>query len=143
MREYMVCRLGRPEDTTKPRLQQEGLNLEDMEQEVPRAAPQARRNERVPRPILDDFVANRNHPRNGHGYYVKPADREDKSGQIVHTNEESAVAYAKELAAKNPKVLYGVFTCVRVFETTEPNVIEKSFNDSGELIIDKEKEENV
>jgi hypothetical protein len=143
MREWMVIRLGRPEDTTKPHLMMTG-EPQVVEDFAVQDAPRARTRNEQPRAEgeLRGFAAGLQQPaqpqrrRAGYGYHVKQADRDDKSGQIVHTSEEAAQAYAKELAARFPKVLFGVFSCVRVYETTEPQVIEKSFNDGGELVIE-------
>jgi len=50
------------------------------------------------------------------------------------TSRKAAQLWAKEQAEKNPKVMYGIYECVQVFETTTPTIIEKKFNDAGELI---------
>lgn len=55
----------------------------------------------------------------------------------------AALTYAKEQASKNPKTAYGVFSCSDVFETTVPEIIEKQFNEAGELIVKKNEVSNV
>lgn len=55
------------------------------------------------------------------------------------TNEDEALAVAKDLATRNPTVQYGVFSATRVFETTKPQVLEKTYNQEGELVVNKEK----
>jgi hypothetical protein len=54
---------------------------------------------------------------------------------VAFTSKETAMLYAQQEAGKHPKVAYGVFDCCGVYETTTPTVIEKSFNESGELIL--------
>lgn len=54
---------------------------------------------------------------------------------IVFDTEEAAEQYANEQAAKIPKTLFAVMGVLKVFETTQPTVIEKRFNDKGELIL--------
>jgi hypothetical protein len=54
---------------------------------------------------------------------------------LAWNSKTAAESYAKEMAGKNPKTAYGVFSCVDVFETTAPEVIEKQFNDQGELVV--------
>jgi hypothetical protein len=146
MREWYVIRLNRPEDTTKGRItnasDQQQLNVEDLvEMEVPRTLPQRDRNRGVADRIEQARVQlNQSRPaqkKSGYGYYCRPGDRDDKSGQIAHTTEEAAERYAEELAAKTPGVMYGIFVCSKVFETTTPSVITKKFNDSGELVLDE------
>lgn len=57
------------------------------------------------------------------------------------TDEASALAVAKDLAVKNPTVQYGVFAATRIFETTKPQVLEKTYNADNELVIKKGEEE--
>lgn len=54
---------------------------------------------------------------------------------LAFTSREAARLHAKDLAGKTPKIAYGVFACVDVYETTAPEVIEKKFNDAGELVL--------
>lgn len=54
---------------------------------------------------------------------------------------ELAEKYAVELASQHPGKQYGVFSCVRVFETTTPQVITKKFTDAGELALDTGEQE--
>jgi hypothetical protein len=65
---------------------------------------------------------------------------------MAWNTKSAAENYAKEMAGKNPKTAYGVFSCVDVFETTVPEVIEKQFNDQGELVVkatSKEKQDVI
>lgn len=55
----------------------------------------------------------------------------------------AALTYAKEQASRNPKTAYGVFSCSDVFETTVPEIIEKQFNEAGELIVKKSEVSNA
>lgn len=48
--------------------------------------------------------------------------------------QDAAVAAARDLAAKHPKTPFAIFTVDQVFETTEPKVIIKSFNNQNELV---------
>lgn len=134
MREYYVIRLGRPKDPTKV------LPGAQLQMEAPPRAQPARREGRVrmgndgPEAIGLAFAPNNQQQ----GFYVKPFDTTDKSGAIVHTSEEAAETFAREMAAKHPQVLFGVFSCVKVFETTEPNVVVKTFNASNELVVESQ-----
>jgi hypothetical protein len=158
MREWYVIRLGRPVDSTKGHIYNgDALDLELVE-EAPAVeeAPRARgRNQRPmtigaagEQPVLNNWIQQAGNAarqpkqkKAGYGYFVRPGDRDDKSGQVAHTSKDAAVGYAQELAAKNPKVMYGVFECIRVFETTTPTIISKSFNDGDELVIESNEEE--
>lgn len=64
-------------------------------------------------------------------------DRETQK-QIDNCFETPALAeqHAVKLASENPGKQYGIFTCVRVFETTTPQVITKKFTKNGELALD-------
>lgn len=145
MREWYVMRLGRAEDTNKARIYT-GIGVGDGDlAEFPNDAPrQARRPAiqqgglDVQQPRIGVMPQGRNS--NSYGYFVKQ-ERDDKSGMIAHSTEEAAIEYAKELAAKNPKVMYGVFSCLKVFETSEPQIITKKFNDGGELVLDIQSEQ--
>jgi len=68
----------------------------------------------------------------GYGFEL---GREDRNNNMVFTSEEAAERWAREQAALNPKVQFGIFSCGKVFETTAPVVIEKKFNDAGELLV--------
>lgn len=95
------------------------------EDRVQEAAPRAAR-----RNALDEEVQIGNDGGFGQGLETKEA-RE----VMIFTSENKANEYAEDLAGKRPKELFGVFSCVQVFETTTPQVIRKQFNDSGELKI--------
>lgn len=64
-------------------------------------------------------------------------DRESQK-QIDNCFEipELAEKYAAELASQHPGKQYGIFTCIRVFETTTPQVITKKFTEAGELALE-------
>lgn len=131
MREFYVIRLGRPQDANKSLAT--GPNPGVVEDLVGGfAAPARNRRNEIPQQAAPTVPQRQQ----GFGYYVKPADNTDKSGSIAHTTLEAAEKYAGELAGKTPGVMYGVFTCVKVFETTTPTIITKKFNDSGELVLD-------
>lgn len=151
MREWLVIRLGRPEDTSKGRVgsnaqapEGQGIRVgggwADAVQVAPRARPR-NRNEDLADMAMQIAVApgQQQVPPQavGYGYYAKPADRDDKSGSLTFTTEEAAVEYAQELAAKQPQVLFGVFSCNAVFETAAPKVLKKRFNDGGELVMEE------
>lgn len=51
------------------------------------------------------------------------------------TDQNVAIAAAKDLAMKNPGVQYAVFGIVSIFETTKPTYVEKVVNDAGEIVI--------
>jgi hypothetical protein len=64
--------------------------------------------------------------------------------EIAFTTKNAAIEYAKQQASKTPTIAYGVYGCVDVFETTAPTVIEKQFNEGGELVLKSvEKVENA
>jgi hypothetical protein len=68
----------------------------------------------------------------GYGLYL--ASKETKE-ILAFTTKEKAQQYAKYQAGLNPSKLYGIYSCEQVFETTEPTIIEKKFNDAGELVL--------
>lgn len=72
------------------------------------------------------------------GYGFKIASADIKRMQMGFTTEQAAKDYAKNEAEKNPKVLFGVFGCNTTYETTTPTIIQKSFNQDGELTPVKE-----
>src|ERR1700744_2395196 len=136
MREWLVVRLNRPTDSSKPPVYTQNIELagqpvgEELQraERAPRPAPR-NRNEQPEAGLNMDQWANiegigdalRGAPakkKAGYGFFVKPAATDDYSGKIVHTDQESAEAYAQALAARNPGVLFGVFECAKVFETT-------------------------
>jgi hypothetical protein len=149
MREWYVIRLGRGENTTKahwfdPNNQQ--AQLQGPGELAPAGA--ARRPRREGEENLNFRIndmrqqAAAPQQQQGFGYYIKP-EREDFSGIITFTDHPTAVAYAAQQASMNPKVQYGVFECVEVYETTEPVVIVKSYNDGGELVIQQAQQEEL
>ena len=70
---------------------------------------------------------------NGFGEELSRAAMRDPV--IRFSTQEAAEVYAKQLAEKNPKVLYGVFGVLSLFETSKAPIIEKKFNDAGELVV--------
>lgn len=67
----------------------------------------------------------------GYGYYITSKDA--KELDKVFTTENAAIKYAQQRAEETPTVTFGVFGCLRVYETTTPSLIEKSFTADGEL----------
>jgi hypothetical protein len=98
----------------------------------PRPAPRLRRRDEVDE-LLDGGEEAAPQGDQGYGFYIHRDDLKDMNA--VFTTELAAENYAKEQAEKNPKTLYGVFGCVKVFETTTPTIIEKTYNDAGELLV--------
>lgn len=80
--------------------------------------------------IIEDEVAPAVDP--GYGFGLQSKEQKE---MMVFTTKGKATEYAKNRAAKSPGVLFGVFSCDQVFETTEPDVITKTFNDAGELVL--------
>jgi len=70
-------------------------------------------------------------PPEGRGFYLDANSK--KQFDKAYTTQEFAEAQARLRAEKEPKRPFGVFSCVSVFETTVPTVIEKEFNENGEL----------
>jgi hypothetical protein len=68
----------------------------------------------------------------GVGLYLSPKESKEI---VAFTTKTKATEYAKYQATMNPQKLFGVFSCDQVFETTTPNVLEKKFNDAGELVL--------
>ena len=153
MREWYVIRIGRAENTGKahwvdPNNQQAQLmpepGLENLRAAVrPQRNAEPARNWGAPEEFLAAAGMRAAGPQQrGFGYYVKP-EREDFSGILTFTDRPTAVAYAAQQASMNPKVQYGVFECIEVYETTDPVVIVKSYNDGGELVIQQEQQEEL
>lgn len=61
-------------------------------------------------------------------------DRKDYVSEIIH-DEDIAVAEAQRLATEKPTQVFAVMQVYRVFETTTPKVIEKGYNEAGELVL--------
>lgn len=130
--EFYVIRLGRQRDPNKMMYGQQ-----PQAQAVPRAA----RNQRG---MLDNFVEAAGQPvvegagavyENVQGFGQELRRDELRDPVISFTTREIAEVHAKELAAKNPKVLYGVLGVLAVYETGEAPVFEKEFNNAGELVL--------
>jgi len=125
--EFYVIRLGRQVDPNKPVIGQAPVH-DGME----RARRILRGFDRVedgpqpaPEPAFEGIE--------GYGQEISRGELRDPV--IRFTTDEAAQAYAKEQAAKNPRVLFGVLTVTSVFETGEAPVIEKKFNQAGELVL--------
>lgn len=161
MREWYVMRLGRPENTAKGRFEgnpralpqaagqignngwalNEGFGQLQAAQPAPAPRrPRGRGEDLQVEEMIAPQVQQNQRP-SGFGYHAQ-AVRDDSSGQIVFTSKDVAEEFAAQMASKNPKVLYGVFECAAVFETSDPVVLVKEYNDSGELIV-KENGDNV
>lgn len=140
-RQWYVFKLGKREDTTKDRFAIDPIAL-------PAAAP----NRAVPRALpreqlqteafvgalfgevgIDADTLHMPTGDGGHGFVILREDTKDMGN--CFTSEASAERYAKQQAELNPKTLFGVFGCLKVFETTKPSVIEKMYNTSGELLL--------
>jgi len=130
MREFYVFKIGKKEDTSKARktwgdgggrAQPAPRRVFDREL---RAAPRNEFDGAEQASVGDDI---------GYGYYLQSLDRKDMD--MAFSTEQAAERYAKEQAELQPKTLFGVFSCVKVFETTTPSVIEKQYNDAGELLV--------
>lgn len=67
------------------------------------------------------------------GYGFALTAKDTKGITHAFTTEQSARDYAQELASKAPKTLYGVFGCMGTYETAVAPVIQKKFNEDGEL----------
>lgn len=69
------------------------------------------------------------------GYGQELLRSELKDPVVKFTTQEAAEACAKDLAERTPKVLYGVLGVISLFETSKPTLIEKKFNERGELVL--------
>lgn len=139
-RQWYVFKLGKREDTTKDRFAIDPTA-------PPAAAPNrpARRGVLREQLLTEAFVGAFGEadigavPQDtaagddGHGFVILREDTKDMGN--CFTSEASAERYAKQQAELNPKTLFGVFGCLKVFETTKPSVIEKMYNTSGELLL--------
>lgn len=134
---WFVLPLDMHEDDNRPRINPQQEIQQDIE------APPLRQGRReLGRPgAIEAFMVNQiagapqpigNQQRNnGYGFHLTSASR--KELDIVFTSAEMAEAHAKERAEREPKRPFGVFSCQAIYETTTPTVIEKEFNNAGEL----------
>jgi hypothetical protein len=99
-----------------------------QEAQPARAQPDNRRAERRPQVIVEDSPAEDS----GYGFFP---DSKTKNDIVVFTSEGKAKTYAEEQAALKPTRLYGVFKCGDIFETAQPTIITKQYNDAGELVL--------
>lgn len=65
------------------------------------------------------------------GFYIKS----NHHIKLAFLDASSAKKYAASEAEKTPTIAYGVFACIGVYETVTPQVIEKKFNEKGELVL--------
>lgn len=65
------------------------------------------------------------------GFYIKS----NHHIKLAFLDAASAKKYAASEAEKTPTIAYGVFACIGVYETVAPTVIEKRFNEKGELVL--------
>jgi hypothetical protein len=75
-------------------------------------------------------------PAEGYGFGIGSSDL--KRMKQAFTTKAAADAFAKNQAELQPKTLFGVFGCLGTYETTTPTVIQKQFNEDGELTPAKE-----
>lgn len=68
----------------------------------------------------------------GVGIFLSPKESKEI---VAFTTKSKAAEFAKHQATMNPQKLFGIYTCEQVYETTVPAVLEKKFNDAGELIL--------
>lgn len=123
---WFVSQLGIAEDQSKPRPVIQGTAGAVQQEELAPAPAQPRRRDAGLQLNIDREEGN-----SGYGFaMLRP-----NVITFAFTTEQAAKDYATDLAAKNPQTTYGVFGCIGVVETTRPQVIEKKFNDSGELIL--------
>ena len=127
--EFYVIRLGRQVDPNKPVIGQVPLNRENNMERARRILrgfePVEEGPPQVPEPAFEGIE--------GYGQEISRGELRDPV--IRFTTDEAAQAYAKEQAVKNPRMLFGVLTVTSVFETGEAPVIEKKFNQAGELVL--------
>lgn len=115
------------EDQNKPQLFPERGQVEvNIDDEAPQ--PARARNAQPPAPATV-----------GYGFTMG----RNQKVEIAFTTKAAAIEYAKQQASKTPTIAYGVYGCVDVFETTAPTVIEKQFNDGGELVLKSVEKVNV
>lgn len=91
----------------------------------------------IRRPARGEGPANLNFDDNinevgGYGMYLTTKESKEI---LAFSTKEKAQEYAKYQAGLNPQKLYGIFTCEQVYETTTPEILEKRFNDVGELVL--------
>lgn len=138
---WFVCKLAVTADPNKP-----AINFEPAQAEVARPAP-ARNRLRMPDQVAPGGFAavdmnqleraqppeqpQIGEPEAGYGYYLQSADAKELNK--VFTTEGAAIKFAQQCAEEKPTTTFGVFGCLRVYETTVPSLIEKAFTVDGEL----------
>lgn len=90
-----------------------------------------------PLPRGGRFQLNRNRDVPAVGVYINGLSVKDLDR--VFYSHEAASSFAKEQAELHPKCPYGVFLCGEIYETTTPTVLEKEFNEVGELRMKEKK----
>lgn len=74
-------------------------------------------------------------PRHPNGNVVLPSkDRPT----VLYGSSSEAETEAVSLAKQNPQKQYAVMTIHKVYETTDPKVLTKILNESGELVLEKQ-----
>jgi len=131
---WFVCKLAVTADPNKS-----VINFEPAQAEVARVAPRIRNRNEIPVPQGFANLADPPPPEQpqvaepgaGYGYYLQAADAKELNK--VFTTEEAAIKFAQQCAEEKPTTTFGVFGCLRVYETTVPSLIEKAFTADGEL----------
>lgn len=128
--EFYVIRLGRNVDNNRP-------VIGNM---PPPPAPARNRNQvRLNEPVnLDqgfDFEEQNPIFQNVEGFGQELLRTELRDPVIKFSSKDIAEAWAKEEVTKHPKTMYAVLQVASVFETTQPKIIEKGFNERGELFV--------
>lgn len=124
--EYYVIRLGRQIDPNKDNIVPGQLPVAQIAR--PREVG-LRLNDRFRVEPIPEIPA----PINGYGNEILRSELRDPV--INFTTVECAAEYAQEMAEKNPKTLYAVMGILKVYESAKSPVIEKRFNENGELVI--------
>lgn len=123
MKQYwIVAPMDCPESAGKVSLRTNASTLGDGLAQ-PRGEGRNQRGEAVPAPAQPQ----------GFGYV--PDASWAKKITHVFTTKAAAEAAAQDVAGKYPKTLFGVFGVTTTFETTTPTVIQKQFNEDGELVV--------
>lgn len=124
--EFYVIKLGRLQDPNRAAI---GVGAEAAPaQAAPRAAPRAGARFELQAAIDEPPVQFE-----AYGYEIMRSELRDPV--IRFTTAEAAEKYAQELAEKYPKTLYATMGVLKIFESAKAPLIEKRFNEQGELVI--------